>query len=402
MIKINNSASGGAVDVWLYGAIGDWGADAEDISRQLRDISAVQINLRVNSPGGSAYDGLAIMNALRNHPARVVAWVEGLAASAASVIVVGGADEVVMCPNSEMMIHEAQADFAFGGADDLARVIEDLDRVSANIARVYADRAGGTPEDWRARMAAETWYSDTEAVEAGLADRVGKLAAVTEGATASTPRAKAIMNSFRGRRGPRAHGGGSGMDKNVLESLEAIVDRLDRLESASAGDSGPEGDPAPVAGDAPEVAGGDDDPEGEPEAAPEADGDPEGEPEDDDDPEDDGGAVVTVARETYDELLRYARAGREAAEREAVAARAREVETWVAEGRIPAAVRARAEALMERDPDAAREVYGATPAGTIPRAEMGHSGGEPGGDDGASASLSAAADRAGLFGPARA
>jgi enoyl-CoA hydratase/carnithine racemase len=112
------------------------------------------------------------MNQLRRHPARVTAVVDGLAASAASFIA-AAADEVVMAPNSEMMIHDAWG-IALGPASEMHDAGDRLDRISDNIASVYAGRPN-SPADagaWRQLMLAETWFSAGEAVTAGLADRV--------------------------------------------------------------------------------------------------------------------------------------------------------------------------------------------------------------------------------------
>lgn len=155
----------------LYGIIGGYwgGIDAADMVPAIRAIDADTLNVYVNSPGGNVYDGIAIRNALRNHPARVVVTVDGLAASAASFIALAGA-EVVMSENAELMIHDAWG-LSIGNAEDMRTAADDLDRISDNIAAMYAAKAGGDPADWRALMKAETWYSADEAVAAGLADR---------------------------------------------------------------------------------------------------------------------------------------------------------------------------------------------------------------------------------------
>lgn len=151
---------------------GDWGMSAKELVDALDELpdAVNEIRLHVNSPGGEVFEAIAVLNALRSHEARVVAIVDGLAASAASFIACG-ADEVVMAKNSELMIHDAWG-LCVGNAQDMRDLAEDLDRLSDNIASIYADKAGGEVSDWRAAMSRETWYSAEEAVEAGLADRV--------------------------------------------------------------------------------------------------------------------------------------------------------------------------------------------------------------------------------------
>ncbi len=154
-----------------------WGVSAKEFAQALDDLPSniTEIHLHINSPGGDVFDGVAIVNALRAHSARVVAVVDGIAASAASFIA-AAADETLMAPNSELMIHDAWG-LCVGNAAEMQQMAEMLDHISDNIASIYAAKAGGTVADWRAAMAKETWYSAEEAVAAGLADAVQELAA---------------------------------------------------------------------------------------------------------------------------------------------------------------------------------------------------------------------------------
>ena len=169
--KIRMSAPRTA-DIDILADIGGWwdGVDAATMVRDIRDLDADEIRLNINSGGGSVFDAVAILNALRQHPAKVVANVLGLAASAASFIACG-VDETTMAANSTMMIHGGSG-VAIGNAKDMHDMADLLDKLNANIASVYAAKAGGTTESWLETMLAETWYTADEAVEAGLADRV--------------------------------------------------------------------------------------------------------------------------------------------------------------------------------------------------------------------------------------
>lgn len=151
---------------------GEWGVSAKEFAVALAalPVDVHTIQLHVNSPGGMVFEGVAILNQLRQHTAKVVAVVDGLAASAASFIACG-ADELRMAPNSQLMIHDAWG-LAIGDASAMRSAADLLDRLSDNIAAIYAAKAGGTVEDWRAAMLAESWYSPEEAVAAGLADQV--------------------------------------------------------------------------------------------------------------------------------------------------------------------------------------------------------------------------------------
>lgn len=168
--RIVNAAEGdNTAEVWIYDEIG-WDVESGPFARDLAAITAKQIRVRMNTPGGSVFDGLAIYNALLSHPAHVTVQVDGLAASAGSFIAQAG-DTVIMGRNAQMMIHDA-AGLCVGNATDMQAMADLLDRVSDNIAAVYTDRAGGTVEQWRDRMRDETWFSAAEAVKVGLADEM--------------------------------------------------------------------------------------------------------------------------------------------------------------------------------------------------------------------------------------
>ena len=166
----------------VYGTIGsnEWWDDVASPSlvRELDTLDVDEITMYVNSPGGIADDGVAIMNALARNKAKVTAFVDGLAASAATIVILG-ADEIVMGAGSRLMIHDAWS-IAWGQASVLQKAAERLDKLSQTLAGLYAQRAGGDTEQWRAAMEAETWYTAEEAVEAGLADRVAALHAEGE------------------------------------------------------------------------------------------------------------------------------------------------------------------------------------------------------------------------------
>ena len=163
-------------DIYIYDEISWWGTSADTFIRDLRDIKAGTINLHLNSPGGDVFDGLAIRTALRQHPATVNVSVDGIAASIASVIATAG-DKVTMATGSMMMVHDPWA-LVVGNAADMRQTADALDKMAESIATTYVEKAGGKPEDWRAAMAAETWYTADEAVAAGLADSVASTAAV--------------------------------------------------------------------------------------------------------------------------------------------------------------------------------------------------------------------------------
>ncbi len=167
-------------EVLIYDQIGEdfWGegVSAKEFVRELGAIGAPEILLRINSPGGSVFDGQAIYTALRSHAARVVARIEGLAASIASLVAMAG-DEVRMTTNSLLMIHDPWA-MASGSAADLRSFADVLEKVGATMRDVYAERSALTPDEVAEAMGAETWYTAADAEAVGLIDTVDDMRAV--------------------------------------------------------------------------------------------------------------------------------------------------------------------------------------------------------------------------------
>lgn len=169
--KIKGSADNADVThVYLYDEIGGYGIDARGFIEELDAVTSANIEVHVNSVGGEVFNGFAIYQALKEHPANVTVMVDALAASIASVIAMAG-DRVVMASNAQIMIHDGHVQTG-GNAEELTKVVAMLERVSDNIASVYAERCGGEKDMWRAAMRVESWYNAEEAVAAGLADEV--------------------------------------------------------------------------------------------------------------------------------------------------------------------------------------------------------------------------------------
>lgn len=166
--RVENSAQN-ASKVYLYDAIGGWdGVLAKDVIAAITGLG--DFDLHVNSPGGDIFEGVAIHNAIKNHPGTVTAYIDGVAASAASFIVMA-ADEVVIEANASMMIHDGWA-LTIGNAADHRESAALLDMLSDTIAGMYYNKTGRDRKEWREQMAEDTWYSAAEAVEAKLADRI--------------------------------------------------------------------------------------------------------------------------------------------------------------------------------------------------------------------------------------
>jgi ATP-dependent Clp protease protease subunit len=167
-----------SAEIVIYDEIGKsfWNEEAVSAKSFLDDLNALgdvdTITLRINSPGGDIFDGVAIHNAIKNHKAKVTAHVDGIAASAASYIAMA-ADRIVMPANAFMLIHGASG-FVFGNADDMRETAADLDRVDKSITATYVARSKSTTAKIKAIMKEDRLMDAAEAKDLGLADEVTK------------------------------------------------------------------------------------------------------------------------------------------------------------------------------------------------------------------------------------
>lgn len=162
-------------EIWIYEQIGEdfWdgsGITAKGFQKELSGIKASQIDLHINSPGGLVFDGITIYNLLKQHPANVTTYIDGLAASIASVIALAG-DRVVMAENALFMIHKASG-MVFGNSDDMREFAEKLDKVNGSIATTYTSKTGKNESEIDDLMKAETWLTAKDALEAGFIDEI--------------------------------------------------------------------------------------------------------------------------------------------------------------------------------------------------------------------------------------
>lgn len=165
----SNLGSSGVATMYLYGEIGPWGVRAKDVLQVLGELTG-PVEVHVNSMGGSVFEGLAIYQAFREYPHNVTMVVDGLAASAASFILMAG-NTIEVGLAAHVMIHEASA-LCMGTAADMRGTAEMLTKCTASIASLYAKRSGVEASNWLAAMADETWYVGQEAIDAGLADAI--------------------------------------------------------------------------------------------------------------------------------------------------------------------------------------------------------------------------------------
>ena len=178
--------------IYIYGTIGEgWTEEesnkAKNIAQELDALGGKPVDVRIDSGGGDVYEGFAIASALLRYEGHVRAYVDGMAASAASYIAIM-ADEVVMADFAWFMIHDAWC-YTAGNAAQLLEDAARLEALDATIAKMIADRTGKDVDEVKAAMDAETWLDAEASLEFGLADRIeetGKrMAACVDAALAS-------------------------------------------------------------------------------------------------------------------------------------------------------------------------------------------------------------------------
>lgn len=376
--RIQNAAGdGGPAEVFIYDEISWWGISAQAFASELKAITASEIHLRINSPGGDVFDGIAIHNLLRSHAARVTTYVDSLAASIASVIALAG-DKVIMQQHSQMMIHNPWG-MSIGDANDMRDAAVRLDRLSDTIAGVYAERASAPVAYWRDLMGAETWFSAEEAVTAGLADEVAPQRTPSgDDAGGGIPAAQNSwdLSIFRyaGRenapapvlalagQAPKTPPAGpaagptdeeedsmSTLSEGLRERLgiddaeldeDALLAALDEALAERADPDQPAGEPATAAASLPE-------------------------------------GTVAIDEATLAELREQAAQGVAARARQLTEDRDRAIKDAIREGKTPPARREHWEKSWAADPDGTRDLLASLAPGLVPLEDLG----EPGGED---------------------
>lgn len=160
----------GAVEVLVYDQIGYWGITSEQFVREVKQIDAETIHLHIDSPGGDVFMARAMKTALEQHSARVIVHVDGLAASAASYLMLAG-DEIEIAKGAFVMIHNAWM-ITLGDTRDHAQSAGMLEKIDGTIRADYASKSGKGADEFRQLMDDETWLEAEEALAMGLVDRV--------------------------------------------------------------------------------------------------------------------------------------------------------------------------------------------------------------------------------------
>ena len=158
------------VEISIYDEIGDYGTSAKQFIDDLKSVGSKDITIRMNSVGGSGFDGLAIYNVLRSHQGYVKVKIEGLSASIASIIALAG-DDIEMAENGFFMIHNPFGK-SMGGADDMRKTADLLDKIKQELINIYANKTQLSEETISSMMDEETWLTSQEAKEMGFIDGI--------------------------------------------------------------------------------------------------------------------------------------------------------------------------------------------------------------------------------------
>ena len=177
LFKIKNSASDNTAEIIIYGSIGDdWYEDAAVSAKQFSEALAAlpknitQIDLRLNSPGGSVFDGVTIYERLKQHPANVTVYVDGIAASIASIIAMAG-NEIIIGEGSFIMIHKPLT-MTWGNSDDHERNIRILDGIESQMLNIYSKKTGLGRTELENMLTQETWMDANTCLANGFATSI--------------------------------------------------------------------------------------------------------------------------------------------------------------------------------------------------------------------------------------
>lgn len=167
---LKNEGESAPVKVWIHGDIGSYDIEAIDLIQALQSVGSQDVEFRIQSYGGSVYEGLAMYNAIKAHKGKTVGVVDGLVASISSYFLMA-CDTIQMPENATLMIHNP-AIGAWGGEDEIQSALTQLQNSKQTIADAYVERSGKSLEDILMAMEKETWFTAQAALEFGLVDEV--------------------------------------------------------------------------------------------------------------------------------------------------------------------------------------------------------------------------------------
>jgi ATP-dependent Clp endopeptidase proteolytic subunit ClpP len=171
LMRIEANKKSSEASIWIDRYIGSWECDARSLRAALNTLGDTKvIHLHIHSPGGDVFEGTAMFNLLKNHPAKVISYIDGLAASMATIIALAGT-EVRMASNALFMIHNPSGS-ASGEKDEHLKAADLLSKIEGIMSDLYEKKTGLKPERIRKMMAEETWLTANEALALGFVDKV--------------------------------------------------------------------------------------------------------------------------------------------------------------------------------------------------------------------------------------
>jgi ATP-dependent protease ClpP protease subunit len=172
--EIKAKASDEIAEIYIYDQIGqDWlgeGISAKQFVTDLKGIKSSQINLRINSPGGEVFDGIAISNALIRHPAKISVDIDGIAGSIATVIALAG-DTIRMAENGQFFIHNPWGG-VIGTAQDMLKMADGLNKARGSLLDTYMHHTSASRREISNMMDEETWFTAAEAQAIGFVHEI--------------------------------------------------------------------------------------------------------------------------------------------------------------------------------------------------------------------------------------
>jgi ATP-dependent Clp endopeptidase proteolytic subunit ClpP len=168
--EINNGVD--VTDVYLFNDIGTFGISAQSFVEEIKEYEEKELAIHINSLGGEVFDGMAIYSIIQRRKAKTTVYIEGIAASIASVIALA-ADEVIMSENSLLMIHNAWGGSS-GDASEMRKQADVLDKISNEIAEIYVKKTHLPYDEIIRMMGEETWLTAEEAVAMGFVDSISE------------------------------------------------------------------------------------------------------------------------------------------------------------------------------------------------------------------------------------
>jgi len=167
--NIQNKA-GETADIYIFDEIGTYGVTAQDFISEIKGLKDMPINLRINSLGGDVFDGMAMYNVIKRRESKTTVYIEGIAASIATIIALG-ADEVIMAENSLFMIHNAWGGTS-GEAKDMRKTAQTLDKITSELTDIYVKKTGLSYDALAEMMDEESWLNAQEAFDLGFIDTI--------------------------------------------------------------------------------------------------------------------------------------------------------------------------------------------------------------------------------------